>query len=184
MLLPPRIRAGWQCRHHSCAVQVKKNLSIRNTTQIHLNQAIPGKIDDQLPMYSDKVSDTSFLQRVERFAVACWHGHAFTGDAAVSLFPLTLLMWAPFYAIFSLMKNPANSVAEILSIVPFTSQYVMPLRMAIIDVPVWQPLLALAINAVILYGAMICGGKIYKISILSTGQPPILKQFVQWLRYA
>ena len=82
------------------------------------------------------------------------------------------------------MKNPANSVAEILSIVPFKSQYVMPLRMAIIDVPVWQPLLALAINAVILYGAMICGGKIYKISILSTGQPPILKQFVQWLRYA
>ena len=25
MLLPPRIRAGWQCRHHSCAVQQEKS---------------------------------------------------------------------------------------------------------------------------------------------------------------
>ena len=107
-----------------------------------------------------------------------------TQDAGATLFPITLLMWVPFYAIFSLMKNPANSVAEILSIVPFTSLYVMPLRMAIIDVPVWQPLLALGLNAAILYGAMICGGKIYKISILSTGQPPNMKQFIHWLRYA
>lgn len=107
-----------------------------------------------------------------------------TQDAGATLFPITLLMWVPFYAIFSLMKNPANSVAEILSIVPFTSLYVMPLRMAIIDVPVWQPLLALGLNALILYGAMHCGGKIYKISILSTGQPPNLKQFIHWMRYA
>ena len=107
-----------------------------------------------------------------------------TQDAGAALFPISLLMWVPFYAIFSLMKNPANSVAEVLSIVPFSSLYVMPLRMAIIDVPLWQPLLALALNAAILYGAIICGGKIYRISILSTGQPPNMKQFIHWLRYA
>ena len=105
-------------------------------------------------------------------------------DAAAAMFPLTLLMWVPFYAVFSLMKNPANSVAEVLSIIPFTSQYVMPLRMAIIDVPVWQPLLALGLNVLLLYGAMVCGGKIYRISILSTGQRPGMKQIVHWLRYA
>lgn len=105
-------------------------------------------------------------------------------DAAAAMFPLTMLMWMPFYAVFSLIKNPANSVAEILSITPFTSQYVMPLRMAIIDVPIWQPLLALGLNVLLLYGAMICGGKIYRISILSTGQRPGMKQFIHWLRYA
>ena len=105
-------------------------------------------------------------------------------DAAAALFPLTLLMWMPFYGVFSLMKNPANSVAEVLSIVPFFSQYVMPFRMAIIDVPAWQPVLALGLNFLLLYGALYCGGKIYRISILSTGQRPNLKQFFHWLRYA
>ena len=105
-------------------------------------------------------------------------------DAGAALFPITLLMWVPFYAVFSLIKNPANSVAEILSIMPFTSMYVMPLRMAIIDVPAWQPLLALGLSAVLLYGAVLCGGKIYKISILSTGQRPSMKKLIYWLRYA
>ena len=105
-------------------------------------------------------------------------------DAGAALFPITLLMWVPFYAIFSLLKNPANSVAEVLSILPFTSMYVMPLRMAIIDVPAWQPLLALGLSAVLLYGAVVCGGKIYRISILATGQKPSLKKFMYWVRYA
>ncbi|MES2606012.1 MAG: ABC transporter permease [Pseudomonadota bacterium] len=105
-----------------------------------------------------------------------------TQDAGNALWPVTILMWMPFYAIFSLFKNPANSVAEILSIAPFTSLYVMPLRMAIVEVPFWQPLLALAISGLLFYGAVVAGGKIYRISVLSTGQQPSMQQFVKWLR--
>ena len=107
-----------------------------------------------------------------------------TQDAGNALWPITMLMWMPFYAMFSMIQNPANSVAEILSMVPFTSLYVMPLRMAVIEVPFWQPLVALGLNGIVLLGAIVAAGKIYRISILSTGQQPSMKQFLYWLRTA
>jgi ABC-2 type transport system permease protein len=118
--------------------------------------------------------------------LAIWGGFSAmfdsTQDAGNALWPVTILMWAPFYAIFALLQNPANRVAEILSIAPFTSLYVMPLRMALVEVPAWQALLALGINGLILAGAVIAGGKIYRISVLATGQQPSLQQFLGWLR--
>jgi ABC-2 type transport system permease protein len=118
--------------------------------------------------------------------LAIWGGFSAmfdsTQDAANSMWPLMMLMWVPFYAVFALLNNPANGVATILSIAPFTSLYVMPFRMALVEVPIWQPLLALLINAAILYGAVVAGGKIYRISVLATGQQPSMKQFMTWLR--
>lgn len=118
--------------------------------------------------------------------LAIWGGFSAmfdsTQDAGNSLWPVTILMWMPFYAVFSLFRNPANSVAEILSMTPFTSLYVMPLRMAIVEVPVWQSLVALALNGLIFYGAIVAGGKIYRISVLSIGQQPSMQQFLTWLR--
>jgi ABC-2 type transport system permease protein len=118
--------------------------------------------------------------------LAIWGGFSSmfdsTQDAGNAMWPVTLLMWMPFYAVFALMQNPANSVATILSIAPFTSLYVMPFRMALVEVPLWQSLLALAISGLIFYGAIVAGGKIYRISILSTGQQPSMKQLMTWLR--
>jgi ABC-2 type transport system permease protein len=120
--------------------------------------------------------------------LALWGGFSAmfdnTQDAGNALWPITMLMWMPFYAMFSMIQNPANSVAELLSMIPFTSLYVMPLRMAVIEVPFWQPLVALLLNGIILAGAMVAAGKIYRISILSTGQQPSMKQFLYWLRVA
>lgn len=118
--------------------------------------------------------------------LAIWGGFSAmfdsTQDAGNTMWPVMMLMWVPFYAVFALLRNPANSVATILSITPFTSLYVMPFRMLLVDVPPWQPLLALGVNAAILYGAVVAGGKIYRISVLATGQQPTLKQFMAWLR--
>jgi ABC-2 type transport system permease protein len=118
--------------------------------------------------------------------LAIWGGFSSmfdsTQDAGNALWPVTMLMWVPFYAVFALIQNPANRVAEILSMAPFTSMYVMPLRMVLVEVPVWQALVALAISGLIFSGAVIAGGKIYRISVLSTGQQPSMQQFVRWLR--
>jgi ABC-2 type transport system permease protein len=118
--------------------------------------------------------------------LAIWGGFSSmfdsTQDANNALWPVTMLMWMPFYAIFALFSNPANGVATILSIAPFTSLYVMPFRMALVEVPLWQSLMALGISGLIFYGAVVAGGKIYRISVLSTGQQPSMKQFMTWLR--
>jgi ABC-2 type transport system permease protein len=118
--------------------------------------------------------------------LAIWGGFSSmfdsTQDAGNALWPITMLMWMPFYAVFALLQNPANGVAAILSMAPFTSLYVMPFRMALVEVPIWQALVALGISFAMFYGAIVAGGKIYRISVLSTGQQPSMKQFMTWLR--
>lgn len=104
--------------------------------------------------------------------------------AGAALFPLFLLIQLPFYTVFSLVGNPANFVAQVLSIIPLTSLYVMPARMSLISVPLWQPLLAMALNLSVLYLAMVAASRLYRISILSTGNTPSLRQLVVWAKHA
>jgi ABC-2 type transport system permease protein len=104
--------------------------------------------------------------------------------ASSALMPLFLAIQLPFYTVFSLLGNPANAVAQILSITPLTSLYVMPARMSLISVPLWQPLLALLLNLGVLYFAMLAASRIYRIAILSTGNDPSLRQLVTWAQRA
>ena len=118
--------------------------------------------------------------------LAIWGGFAAmfdsTQDANQAMWPISMLMFVPFYAVFAVIRNPANSVAEILSMTPLTSLYVMPVRLATLAVPLWQPLVALAANGMLVWLAIKAGGKIYRISILATGQQPSLRQVFLWLR--
>lgn len=107
-----------------------------------------------------------------------------TGKASSALLPVYFMILFPFYTFFSLFGNPANRVSEILSMVPLTSLYVMPARMALINVPAWQPALALLLNAVLMYLAMLAASRLYRLSILSTGNSPSLRQLVIWARKA
>lgn len=104
------------------------------------------------------------------------------GAASTALTPLYFLLLLPMYTVFSLVSNPANTVAAILSITPFTSLYVMPARMSLIDVPVWQPLLALVLNLAVLYFANYVSSKIYRVSVLATGNNPSLRQIFTWVK--
>ncbi len=118
--------------------------------------------------------------------LAIWGGFSAmfdsTQDANQAMWPISMLMFVPFYAVFAVIRNPANSVAEILSMTPLTSLYVMPVRLATLAVPLWQPLVALAANGILVWLAIKAGGKIYRISILATGQQPSMQQFFKWLR--
>lgn len=98
------------------------------------------------------------------------------GAASSALTPLYFVILVPMYTVFALLSNPANSVATVLSIIPITSLYVMPARMTLIDVPFWQPLLALALNGVLLYYANSLAGKIYRVSVLATGNSLSLRK--------
>lgn len=122
----------------------------------------------------------TFLSIYAGFAVS----YDDTGKASSALLPVYFMILFPFYTVFSLLGNPANSVSEILSIMPLTSLYVMPARMALINVPAWQPVLALALNLVVLYVAMVAASRLYRISILSTGNSPSLRQLVIWAKNA
>jgi len=104
-------------------------------------------------------------------------------DTQSAMFPLIMLIMIPFFITFSMMKNPTNSLAKIASMFPFASVMVMPARMALIDVPVWQFLVSFSVNILTLILIFPIAGKIYRIGILKTGKKPTWAEVIKWLKY-
>ncbi len=103
-------------------------------------------------------------------------------DAQSGIWPITLLIMIPFFIAISLSNNPDNQLALIASIVPFSSIIVMPARFTLIDVPVWQFVLSIALDIAVLFAIFPLAGKIYRIGILLTGKKPTWKEVFQWLK--
>lgn len=69
-----------------------------------------------------------------------------------------------------------------VSFLPLVSPFVMFARIAVTDVPVWQIVLCVAINAVALWAIAIAAGKLYRVGMLLYGRAPNLKQVWQVIR--
>ncbi len=104
-------------------------------------------------------------------------------DAASGNMPIMMLIIIPFFIAISMMENPNKPYIEIASLFPFASIIVMPARLALIEVPVWQLVLAVFINLVTIYALFPLAGKIYRIGILRTGKKPKWSEVVKWLKY-
>jgi len=62
---------------------------------------------------------------------------------------------------------------------PFTSLYVMPARMALIEVPLQDVAMA---NILACYLMLRVTTKIYKVGVMSTGRKPSFREVWGWLR--
>jgi len=103
-------------------------------------------------------------------------------DAQSGVWPLMLLIMIPFFIALGLESNSQSSFAIIASLLPFASLIVMPARMILVEVPLWQILLSCAINIVVLFGIFKLAGKIYRIGILLTGKKPKWSEVFSWLK--
>jgi len=103
-------------------------------------------------------------------------------DAQQGVMPLMMLIMIPFYICFSLFRDPSNSIAEISSMLPFLSIIVMPARMAMIDIPAWQILVALVSNIGTLLFIFTFVGKVYRVGILMTGKKPKWSEVYRWIK--
>ncbi len=79
-------------------------------------------------------------------------------------------------------SNAQSSLAQIASLFPFSSLIVMPARMILVEIPLWQILVSCAINIVVLIGIFMLAGKIYRIGILLTGKKPKWSEVFRWLK--
>jgi ABC-2 type transport system permease protein len=104
-------------------------------------------------------------------------------EAQSGMWPIMMLIIIPFFIAMSMGKNPANPIAAIASMFPFASIIVMPARMTVIDVPLWQLLLSIVVNIATIYFLFPLAGKIFRIGILRTGKKPSWGEVVKWLKY-
>ena len=103
-------------------------------------------------------------------------------DAQSGVWPLLMLIMIPFFIALGMESNAQSSLAQIASLFPFASLIVMPARMILVEVPLWQILLSVVINGVVLVGIFKLAGKIYRIGILLTGKKPKWSEVIGWLK--
>lgn len=104
-------------------------------------------------------------------------------DAQSGLWPVMMLIIIPFFIAISLIQNPNSAIANIAAIAPFSNIIVMPAKMTMIDVPVWELALSIAVNIVTLFIIFPLAGKIYRVGILITGKKPKWSEVISWLKY-
>lgn len=104
-------------------------------------------------------------------------------DAQSGLFPVIILILIPFYVALTLFKNPASIIAQVTSLLPFFAIIVMPARMALMDIPLWEFAVSLIVNLVTMIVIFKVASKIYRVGILMTGKKPLWRDVVKWLKY-
>jgi ABC-2 type transport system permease protein len=104
-------------------------------------------------------------------------------DAQSGMWPILMLIMIPFFIAMSLVRNPASPIALIASMFPFASIIVMPARMTIVDVPIWQFVLSIIISIATIIVIFPFAGKIFRVGILRTGKKPSWAEVMKWLKY-
>lgn len=104
-------------------------------------------------------------------------------EASSGVTPIMMLIVIPFLITISMIKSPANALAEVSSLLPFASIIVMPARMTVIDVPLWQFVLSFIVNIGTILAIFPFAGKIYRIGILRTGKKPNFKEVIKWIKF-
>jgi ABC-2 type transport system permease protein len=104
-------------------------------------------------------------------------------EAQSGMWPIIMLIMIPFFIAMSLVKNPMNPIAIIASMFPFANIIVMPARMTLSDVPIWQFILSILVGIATIFAIFPVAGKIFSIGILRTGKKPSWGEVVKWLKY-
>lgn len=94
---------------------------------------------------------------------------------------ITMLMMVPLMTMTFIPKDPNGPLARILSWIPLYTPFIMMNR--VMADPPWFDLIGTTILLILTAaGALWMAGKVFRIGILRTGQPPKLLEMLRWLR--
>ncbi len=95
--------------------------------------------------------------------------------------PIMMLLIASIIFLQPIMMAPTNTMAKVLSWLPFSAPIVMPLRMAVVPIPPLELALVLLGLAVSCVGAIWMSSRIYRIGLLMYGKRPSLRELGRWV---
>ncbi|MGO4892211.1 ABC transporter permease [Flavobacterium sp. W21_SRS_FM6] len=93
---------------------------------------------------------------------------------------IMLLPLVPIILTFLVMDSPSGWALQFLSYFPLTSFAAMPVRMSVLDVPLWQPLLSCAMLLMLNLWLRGAAGRLFKMGMNMYGKEPSMKQMMSW----
>ena len=83
--------------------------------------------------------------------------------------PLMMVIFVSFFAAFAALQDPAGTVAQIASLVPFSAPLTMPIRMAAGQVAGWEIAVAVGGTLAVAVALVPLAGRVYEGAVLRTG---------------
>lgn len=105
-------------------------------------------------------------------------------DAQNLLYPVMIPLFLPVLFLALIIEDPNSVLSAALSLVPFFTPIVMPLRLAIADVPLWQSLLSVVLLAGAFTATIWLAARIYRVGIFMYGKRPSLGEIAKWATYS
>ncbi|HUF66028.1 MAG TPA: ABC transporter permease [Gemmatimonadaceae bacterium] len=97
-----------------------------------------------------------------------------------------LMMLVIFAALFiqPVLFNPSGTLAQWVSLLPFSAPILMPIRLATVQVPWTEIIACLVVLALSCFIAVWLAARIYRVGLLMYGKKPTLREVAHWVRYA
>ena len=97
--------------------------------------------------------------------------------------PVMMLIVIPMLCMQLVANDPRGSTASLMTMIPFSSPILMPMRYLLGGASFSEVLLSAAILFGSTYLVVRAAAKIYRVGILMYGKRPNLKELIRWLRY-
>jgi ABC-2 type transport system permease protein len=105
-------------------------------------------------------------------------------EARQAASPLMIMIISTAVFIQPVLLNPTGTTARVLSLVPFSSPIIMPIRMAVIGIPTLELAASLGFLAIGCVLALWLASRIYRVGLLMYGKRPTLREMARWVTYA
>ncbi|MEO8946717.1 MAG: ABC transporter permease, partial [Gemmatimonadaceae bacterium] len=102
-------------------------------------------------------------------------------DARQAALPVVMLVVVTAVLISPTVQNPTSHLATTMSLLPFSSPIIMPIRMAVTNVPTIQVVASVVILFASCLGAIWLAGRIYRVGLLMYGKRPTLAELRRWI---
>lgn len=104
-------------------------------------------------------------------------------EASQLQMPVVLLLIIPVMSVGALTDDPNGPIASALTMFPFSSPVLMPMRYLLDGASGTSVLISLAILCATIAATVWVAAKIYRLGILLTGKRPSFRTILRWLRH-
>ena len=103
-------------------------------------------------------------------------------DAQGLMTPVMLMVIMPMLCLVPVLESPSSTFSRLVSLFPPATPMLMFLRIAIPPgPPAWEIGLGIALSILFAMACVWAGGKVFRIGILTQGQPATFRKIVQWV---
>ncbi len=95
--------------------------------------------------------------------------------------PIIMLIIIPLLFLFPVSDDPASTLSVFLSMIPFFTPILMPVRMAVITVPFWQLAGSVLLMVLTFLVLIRLSAKIYRTGILMYGKKATFREIWKWI---